>query len=156
MSDFNRNVAQLSLHQCLQHAPKNEQSHISICRNIIWVSRWTVCNFAKIPHRYVHWPATSWTPVRHSTGWAAVFRLEFVLWMPRYNELKVWLQKSVYKKYEKKEKKSCYQLDSNPRLLECQSGALPVELQFSEECSSSFLDTFAFNSEQTEARMNSW
>jgi len=42
-----------------------------------------------------------------------------------YNELKVWLQKSAYKKYGKRKKH---------------------ELQFSEEWSSSILYTFAFNS----------
>jgi len=43
-------------------------------------------------------------------------------------------------------KKSCNHLDSNPQPLECNTGTLPVELQFSEECSSRFLYTFAFNS----------
>jgi len=42
---------------------------------------------------------------------------------------------SVYKKYGKKKKI----MDSNPQPLECQSGAIPVELQFTDECSSSFL-----------------
>jgi len=46
---------------------------------IIQVARWRVCNFAKIPHQYV-------------------------LWMAKYNELKICLQKSVYKMYGKKKK----------------------------------------------------
>jgi len=68
-----------SLHQCLQHAVKNEQNNILICHNIIQVARWRACNFAKIPHQYM-------------------------LWMPRYDELKVWLQRKCVQKYGKKKK----------------------------------------------------
>jgi len=69
-----------------------------------------------------------------------------MLQMPRYNELKVWFQIKCVQKVWKKGKKSCHQLDSNPQPLERQSGAISVELRLTEECSSSFLYTFAFNS----------
>jgi len=42
---------------------------------------------------------------------------QYLLWMLRYDVLKVGLQKVLYKRYDAK-KKSCHLLDLNPQLLE--------------------------------------